>query len=239
MLIIGIDPGANGGIAIIPLYAFHRTRTFALANYELVDISNMFSEIRHGSPDTEDPEYRCDTQVEVFLEEPQLPMFNKHTGGNFNVQAHKKLARSIGQMEGICIAHNWTVNTLSPQKWQNALKCRTGGDKNVTKNLAELVFPFLTKISATGKVSSNITHAIADALLIALYGYLQYATMIPNSVKHNLDGPLLERKRNESSTNGLVPTDGTGPRSSTRTNTVPTVTRPPRRLPPKRQSDTI
>ena len=47
---------------------------------------------------------------------------------------------------------------VTPQKWQKALGCRTGGDKNVSKARAQALFPL-----------QNITHAIADALLLAEY----------------------------------------------------------------------
>jgi len=199
VLVIGIDPGANGGIAIIPVYAFHETKTIALADYTLYQIADMFKEIRYGSPDISDQEYRLDTQVEVFLEEPQLPRFTPKKA-QFSVQAHNKLGRSLGQLEGLCIAMNWRVNGLSPQKWQNALGCKTGGDKNVSKSFAEAAFPFLTRTSAKGIVSSRgvgtvrsaVTHAIADALLIAAYGYLQYTTRVPSSVRHTFRTSIVD-----------------------------------------------
>jgi hypothetical protein len=45
---------------------------------------------------------------------------------------------------------------VSPQKWQGAIGCMTKGDKNVSKAKAQAMFPTI-----------KITHAIADALLIA------------------------------------------------------------------------
>ena len=47
---------------------------------------------------------------------------------------------------------------VSPVKWQNWQKCKTGGNKNISKSRAQQLFPSL-----------KITHAIADALLIADY----------------------------------------------------------------------
>ena len=49
--------------------------------------------------------------------------------------------------------------TVTPQKWQKALQCQTKGDKNVSKRRAQELYPKL-----------KITHAIADAILIAHYG---------------------------------------------------------------------
>lgn len=183
MLIIGIDPGAKGGIAIIPLYAFAQTQIYALEHHSLSDLCHIFEEIRHGSHDLEDQAYRKDTQVEVFLEEPKLP----GTHG-FGVNVHRELGRSVGQMEGVCIAQDWQPELISPRKWQGGLDCMTGGDKNISLGKAQACFPFLYARRTDGTPYSKITHAVADALLIALYGYLHYAhpTKLPHSVKKNI-----------------------------------------------------
>lgn len=47
---------------------------------------------------------------------------------------------------------------VTPQRWQKEMGCLTGGDKNISKRKAEDLFPNI-----------RITHAIADALLIAEY----------------------------------------------------------------------
>jgi hypothetical protein len=51
---------------------------------------------------------------------------------------------------------------VRPQKWQQAMGCMTKGDKNVSKRRAQELYPQL-----------KITHATADALLIATYGTRQ------------------------------------------------------------------
>lgn len=47
---------------------------------------------------------------------------------------------------------------VAPSKWQRAMQCLTKGDKNVSKRRAQQLFPSL-----------KITHATADALLLAEY----------------------------------------------------------------------
>ncbi len=49
--------------------------------------------------------------------------------------------------------------TVSPVKWQRHLRCLSRGDKKVTRAKAQELFPDI-----------KVTHAIADALLIAEYG---------------------------------------------------------------------
>jgi len=46
----------------------------------------------------------------------------------------------------------------TPQVWQKSMNCRTGGDKNITKLAATRLFP-----------KTKVTHAIADAILIAAH----------------------------------------------------------------------
>jgi hypothetical protein len=223
MFIIGIDPGLSGGIAIIPLYSFKETIVYSLADYSLAQLAVIFQEYRAGggpqytnsthnsapNPTTYiDSEIPPDTHCEIFLEEPQLPMLNTHNSNNFSVQAHKKLARSLGQLEGICIAAGYPPNLVSPRKWQGFLACLSKGDKNITKNLAIKCFPFLNRECKSGPNKglpvSTITHATADALLIALYGYLQYQNpeRIPLTVRNNVPSIPLGRK---------IPTDHTPP----------------------------
>lgn len=56
------------------------------------------------------------------------------------------------------VASDIPFQRVRPQMWQKALGCMTGGDKNVSKRKAQELFPLL-----------KITHATADALLLAEY----------------------------------------------------------------------
>lgn len=185
MKIIGIDPGASGGVAYMDTRDFGRTVAYSLKKFTLVDLIDLLRGLE-------------DEQVQVYLENPNLPMFNKHTQNNFNVQAHSKLNRSIGQLEGVCIACGRKPVLISPIKWQNRLQCRTKGDKNVSKRKAIQCFPFMTKVvKSSGEEVSRITHDIADALLIALYGYLENveARYIPRHLRSIDDGEPIKSKR--------------------------------------------
>lgn len=55
-------------------------------------------------------------------------------------------------------AFGYTFELVSPQKWQKALGCMSGGDKNVTKACAQRLFP-----------SKKIIHANADSILLSYY----------------------------------------------------------------------
>jgi hypothetical protein len=55
-----------------------------------------------------------------------------------------------------------STTQVPPGVWQRALGCLSHGDKNVTKGRAQELYPNVV-----------MTHAIADALLIATYGWKQ------------------------------------------------------------------
>lgn len=67
--------------------------------------------------------------------------------------------RVYGWCEMALTAHGVTPRDVRPQMWQAKLECPTGGDKNVSKRRAVELFP-----------RERITHAVADALLIAEFG---------------------------------------------------------------------
>jgi hypothetical protein len=64
--------------------------------------------------------------------------------------------RGVGNIEAFLTAADIPFERVTPLHWQTAMNCRTKGDKNVTKAAAAALFPTMA-----------ITHAIADALLIA------------------------------------------------------------------------
>ena len=66
--------------------------------------------------------------------------------------------QSYGFLRGMLIASEVPFDEVLPVKWMTKLSCRTKGNKNITKAKAQQLFPEL-----------KITHAIADALLIAEY----------------------------------------------------------------------
>ncbi len=66
--------------------------------------------------------------------------------------------QGFGGLRMALVAAEIRFETITPQKWQKGMSCLTGGDKNVSKAKAQQLFPDL-----------KITHAIADALLIAEY----------------------------------------------------------------------
>lgn len=67
--------------------------------------------------------------------------------------------RVDGLLAGAMLAHDIMPNYVMPAVWQARMGCLTRGNKNVSKDAAQRLFPHI-----------KMTHAIADALLIAAYG---------------------------------------------------------------------
>jgi crossover junction endodeoxyribonuclease RuvC len=138
-IIIGIDPGIHGGIAII--FSDGKAEAHKMPDTER-DIYDLLNDIAD----------RNSYLIDVFLE-------SVHSMPGQGVSSSFKFGRGYGFLRGCVTALRYPLHDVTPQKWQRALGCLTGGDKNVSKQKAQQLYPQL-----------KITHATADALLIATYG---------------------------------------------------------------------
>jgi crossover junction endodeoxyribonuclease RuvC len=94
------------------------------------------------------------------LYDPRLAVLEKvHAMPKQGVSSTFKFGVSFGELRMALIASEIRMELVTPQAWQKSLSCRTGGDKNVSKRKAQELFPKI-----------KMTHAKADALLIAEYG---------------------------------------------------------------------
>lgn len=137
MTYIGIDVGQSGSICAI-------TPTGPVAHKmpdtdrDLLDLlkSVMFSD---------------DGKAVAVLEQVNA-MPKQGVTSSFN------FGEGYGKLQMALMAAEIPYEKVRPQKWMKALGCLTGGDKNVTKNFAQQLFPGI-----------RCTHNIADGLLIATY----------------------------------------------------------------------
>jgi hypothetical protein len=137
MIYIGVDPGVSGGIAAIN-DSRRVVRSFGMPE----DPQQLLEQLR------EIPGHFRLAILEHVRSSPQMGVTSSFTFG-----------RGVGRLERALIAAGLAgYAEVSPIKWQNALACRTGGDKNITKARAQALFPGV-----------KVTHAIADALLLAEY----------------------------------------------------------------------
>lgn len=132
---MGIDPGQSGGIAVI--------------NGDIARAHNM--------PETERDVWDLLTSytgsgiVCAVIEKV-------HAMPKQGVSSTFKFGKGYGALRMALIASGVPFREVAPQTWQKALGCLTGGDKNVSKAMAQQLYPHL-----------KITHATADALLLATW----------------------------------------------------------------------
>ena len=83
--------------------------------------------------------------IELVPSSPQMGVKSAFTFGE-----------GYGRLQMALTALGIPYERIRPAMWQKAMGCLTKGDKNVSKSRAQELFPSL-----------KVTHAIADALLIA------------------------------------------------------------------------
>ncbi len=139
-IFLGIDPGASGGLA----YVFDDSEDVyatAIGKLSEREIHLFVKEICDFGDETP-----C-AVIELVHSSPQMGVKSAFTFG-----------RSYGFLRGVLAANGIKYVEVRPQAWQKAMGCMTKGDKNVTKSLAQQLYP-----------GEKVTHATADALLLATY----------------------------------------------------------------------
>lgn len=86
-----------------------------------------------------------------------------HASPQMGVSSAFTFGREAGLLYGIVLRSGIKIIDVTPQQWQTELGCLTRGNKNVSKTRAQGLFP-----------NKKITHQIADAMLIAKYGWDRY-----------------------------------------------------------------
>ena len=147
MTVIGIDPGKSGGIAWIA----NGKPCVEKIPETVKDLWDLLDSIRWSTISNGKNGEPCVAYIEAVHSSPQMGVTSAFTFG-----------QGFGRLEMAIQGIGFRMERVSPQKWQKAMGCLTKGDKNVSKRRAQELFP-----------SMKVTHATADALLIAEYGRKQ------------------------------------------------------------------
>lgn len=145
---IGIDPGVKGGMAY--LWRDGRVKdVFSFTDKSEQEISDKLDDWFRSTY----PYFPA-----VYLEKVNTRPGEGHMGAF-------TFGRVYGLLRGLVIGKGATLKDVYPAMWQSRMECMTAGNKNVSKNKAISLF---TK--DRWDAPQKITHANADALLIAEYG---------------------------------------------------------------------
>lgn len=136
---LGIDPGLGGGLALMTAQGLVVwAKKMPDTDRDLLDL--VVSAREDGAPPGT-------THAVIEL---------VHTSPQMGVKSAGTFMMGYGKLLMALTAATIPFDTVRPQKWQGAMNCLTGGQKNITKLKAQQLFPTL-----------KVTHHIADALLIA------------------------------------------------------------------------
>lgn len=141
MLVLGLDPGKAGGVAARNHEGLITAHKFPVTERDLADLVQELAQLDEGG------------QVHAFIEKV-------HSTPQMGVKSAFTFGQGFGGIRMCLVCHQIPFEEVRPQVWQKALGCLSRGDKNVTKAKAQQLFP-----------THKVTHAIADAMLIAEWGW--------------------------------------------------------------------
>ena len=152
---IAADPGASGAMVWYSPWDFgNQFNVYELPNLgdPEIDAQDWFTRSEIGKAWSSPVDY-------IFVEEV-------HCRPGNGVRRNESFAYGIGRLHSLIErttkpAAKWVF--VRPQVWMSDLGCLTKGDKNVTKRLAQDLFP-----------GFKVTHRNADALLIAYWAQEVY-----------------------------------------------------------------
>jgi Holliday junction resolvasome RuvABC endonuclease subunit len=146
-LYIGIDSGGSGGISgLVDHTDLDPKMPIAVHFLKSKDATDKdVADWLHDICSGRTLSSKC--VIEKVSSSPQMGVVSAFTFG-----------RSYGFLQGCLAAEGIPYALVTPQKWQKAMGCMTKGDKNVSKAAAQRLYP-----------KEKITHANADALLLATY----------------------------------------------------------------------
>lgn len=163
-MIIGVDPGKNGGLVLIePDIAFHYT---VMPDFDTCwdDLGLKISSLAK------------DFECVVYLEDV-------HSIRGSSAKSNFQFGRAVGFIEGFFAGLGLPVTKVTPKEWQSAMFTgiskikKEGTNRNDTKAMAlealKLRRPWWVdwfKVTAKGNKSKNVHDGLVDAALIALYG---------------------------------------------------------------------
>ena len=145
MIYIGVDPGKNGGIAIIDsdgviAFPFSEERL-------LIELDGIAQE------------YECICYLEHVHAMPK-----QGVSSTFN------FGMNFGFIQGVLKAYKIPYELVTPQKWKKEFSCTS--DKNTSIEVCKRLFPGVN-LKATDRCRKD-HDGMAEALLIAEYGRRSY-----------------------------------------------------------------
>lgn len=143
--VLGVDPGVRGGIALLD------------AKGELVSVVGLDPSMTDKEVVDAVTVMACGLRAmgsrTCFMEKVG---YMRGDGG----KGAFTFGKIVGLLRGALLANEIEIESVYPATWMAHMNCMTGGNKNVSKTLAQRLFPGL-----------KVGHKEADALLIATHAH--------------------------------------------------------------------
>lgn len=148
MIYIGIDPGKNGGIAIL----IKNNQFFGATTYVFNEVSliTILDELKN---------YNCKCTLE-----------HVHAMPKQGVTSTFNFGMNFGFIQGVLRAYGIPYELVTPQKWKKEFSCTS--DKNTSIEVCKRLFPKVN-LKATERCKKD-HDGMAEALLMAEYGRRHY-----------------------------------------------------------------
>ena len=144
MIYIGIDPGKNGGIAIL--------------SDTIPDVTvRVFSE--------DELLHICKTFRKTFSEDCKCVLEKVNAMPNQGVVSMFNFGQNYGFIQGVLKAYEIPYELVTPQKWKKEFSCTS--DKNTSIEVCKRLFPGVN-LKATDRCRKD-HDGMAEALLLACY----------------------------------------------------------------------
>ena len=136
-LYLGIDPGLNGAAVAVT----SRGKVLNVIDFSKVTIVDIAKEFF------------------MMADRIQFASLEKvHAMPGQGVSSTFKFGQAYGTVRALLTAYSIKFEEVTPNKWMTKMQCQTKGDKRVTKEAAQRLFP-----------EHKWTHKTSDAVLIAEY----------------------------------------------------------------------
>lgn len=150
MIYIGIDPGKNGGIAVLHVLKNNQFVSASTYVFDESSLINILDEVKS---------YSCKCTLEHVHAMPK-----QGVSSTFN------FGMNFGFIQGVLKAYGIPYELVTPQKWKKEFSCTS--DKNTSIDVCKRLFPNVN-LKATERCKKD-HDGMAEALLIAEYGRRHY-----------------------------------------------------------------
>ena len=156
MIVIGIDPGKRGGVAMLDSVYCGGVDHF----------SRMMPDSPVGFAMSIKEAVLCEGKSEVVVAYVELV----HSMPKQGVASTFSFGKGFGEILGVLAALNIRTELVSPQKWKRAVLAGTDRDKAAAIQFVQENYPYIDLTPGRCRVPQD---GIADAVCIAHYGMLQ------------------------------------------------------------------